>query len=363
MSAPRNVDTTLIIHPYTARKDLGAGHDRYAYELLANLPSYGVTIDRLESHRSRSMAGAALAEVEAVARLWRAPPGRVFHATATMNAMAPITARKHPLITTIHDVLWFFVRSRYDSHLKYILKTVGIKRAAAGSDLLIVPFQSTRQFLMEELKVDESKIRIVPYGVDHAQFCPPAAGETVPRPSFIPVGTKNVLFVGALSLGKGIDTLLRAFPAVVARIPEARLIIGSEGWDTKVVKSIWEESPVRDKMRFTGFIPEDQLRAAYVHADVTAFPSRYGFGLSTMESMACGTPTVSGRTLDAPEFIGDAGLLTDPESPDELAAQLVRVLTDSALHKELSAKGLVKSAAYGWDKTAEQTAAVYRSVV
>lgn len=355
------LDVTLIIHPYTARKDLGAGHDRYAYELIQNLPNQGVRVSRFESGEQRGMVGAALAEIRAVMRLsWPARARTIYHATATMNAMAPITARRHPLVTTIHDVLWFFVRDRYDSKLKYLVKTAGIRRAAHGSDVLIVPFGSTRQFLVDELKVAADRVHVVPYGVDHAQFRPPAAGEVVPRPSLFPAAEKIVLFIGATNLGKGIDTLLRCFPAVVREVPEAHLVVGSKGWDTPLLLELWEKSPVKQQIHFIGFVPEADLRAAYVHADVTAFPSRYGFGLATLESMACGTPTVSGRTLDAPEFIGDAGLMASPEDAEELAAQIVRLLRDQSLRQEITRKGLARSGDYRWSVTAERTAQVYR---
>jgi glycosyltransferase involved in cell wall biosynthesis len=112
-----------------------------------------------------------------------------------------------------------------------------------------------------------------------------------------------------------------------------------------------------------GFIPEGQLRSAYVHADLTAFPSRYGFGLATLESMACGTPTVSGRTLDAPEFIGDAGLMADPNDAGELATQIIRGLVDSELRENLIRRGLEKSGAYHWQQMAVETAAVYRTLL
>jgi len=358
------LDVTLVIHPYTARKDLGAGHDRYAYELLTNLPAFDVTVRRFESGEQRGLVGAALAEARAVARLaLTRAPSDVYHATATMNAMAPLTARKRPLVTTIHDVLWFFVRDRYDSSLKFRIKTAGIRRAALGSDCIIVPFQSTLRFLVDELRVPERRIHVIPYGVDHAQFHPPAADEKVPRPAAFPAHAERVvLFIGATNFGKGIDTLLRAFAAVARAAPDVHLVVGSKGWDTPQLKELWEASPAKEKIHFVGFIPEEELRAAYVHAAVTAFPSRYGFGLATLESMACGTPTVSGRTLDAPEFVGDAGLMADPENADELAEQIVRLLADDALARQLRSKGLAKSAQYRWDLTAKKTAETYRSL-
>ncbi len=357
------LDVTLVVHPYTARKDVGAGHDRYAYELAQRLPQAGCDVEVFSSGHLTTMAQAFAAEATAVARLALDRRRRVYHATATMNAMAPITSRKHPLVTSILDVLWFFVGNKYDSTLKYRLKSLGIRRAVRGSDAIIVPFPSQRDFIVGELGARAERIHIVSFGIDHEQFHPPRAGETVPRPAYMPTDGKNVLFVGALNFGKGIDTLIRCFHQVTRAVPEARLIVGSKGWDTPFIKKIWEESPARERIKFVGFIPEAELRAAYIHADVTCFPSRYGFGLAIGESMACGTPTVSGRVLDTPEFVGDAGLMANPDDPDELAAQIVKLLVDPALHAEYRRRGLAHVAPMTWKACAENTAAVYRSLL
>jgi glycosyltransferase involved in cell wall biosynthesis len=179
----------------------------------------------------------------------------------------------------------------------------------------------------------------------------------------MPTDSKNVLFVGALNLGKGIDTLIRCFHQVVRAVPDARLIVGSKGWDTPVVREIWQQSPGKDRIEFVGFIPESELRAAYIHADVSCFPSRYGFGLAIGESMACGTPTVSGRTLDAPDFVGDAGLMANPDDEDELAAQLIKLLADPKVHADYRQRGLDHMAKLTWERCAADTAEVYRTLV
>lgn len=356
-----SLDACLIVHPYTARPDVGYGHDRYAYELLRNLPQNGVFPYVFETGFNQNIREAFLAEGKAVTRLLFQRKWGVYHATATLNGQCAITARRHPLITTIHDVLWYFVGSKYDSKLKYILKRQGIARAAQNSDLIIVPYPSTGDFLISELGIPKNRVRVVHHGVDHSKFFPLQTGEKKVRPAKFPNG-KVVLFVGGVNVGKGVDTLICCFDAVVANVPDAQLVIGSKGWDVDTIRAIWERSRVKDHIHFIGFIPEEELRAAYLAADVMCFPSRLGFGLSTLEAMACGTPTVSGRTLDAPECVKDSGLMADPESPEELAHQLVRLLSDADFSREISAKGIANAAQYSWENTARKTAEIYKSL-
>jgi glycosyltransferase involved in cell wall biosynthesis len=352
----------FVIHPYTARKDTGAGHDRYAYELIKGVHDLGVKHSIFESGHLKKIGETFIAEAKAIGRLLLDGGNKIYHATAAMNAQAPITTGKHPLVTTIHDVLWFHVQSQFDSKLKFKLKTRGIRRAAERSDKLVVPFRSTYDFLESELKIPASRMALIPYGVDHESFYPQQNSENLPRPEFFPQDAKIVYFVGSLTLGKGVDTLMNCFPQVLKAVPEARLVIGSGGWHKTMFHQMWQDNPAKDKIVMAGFIPEDMMRSCYIHADVTCFPSRYGFGLPTLESMACGTPTVSGRTLDGPEFVGDAGLMTDPNSADELAAQIISILTKSELSQRLKTAGLQKADQYRWSTMAKQCVDLYTSM-
>ena len=92
-------------------------------------------------------------------------------------------------------------------------------------------------------------------------------------------------------------------------------------------------------------------------------PSYYeGFGLPPLEAMACGTPVIVSNVSSLPEVVGDAGFLVDPNSVDELAVALWRVLTDEPLRKQCIERGFKRAQSFSWDKAARQTLEVYRHV-
>lgn len=346
---PQKQDVILICHPYTARKDIGAGHDRYAHELLQVLRTKPVSHRMLDSGILTSAPKAAWSEALFPLRLSQ-HTAKVYHATASVPARSPVWLKKRPLITTIHDVIWYHVADQ-DKPWKAAYKKYCIKLAAQKSDLLIVPAISTKDSLMERFNVAEDRIRLVPYGIDHSHF----------YFSEKPVNAvKKILFVGATNRAKGVDSLIKCFHTVVKAYPNVELHIGSKGWDTPFLKNLLQDSPARHKIKFIGFIPEDKLREAYRDADIFVFPSRYGFGLSTFEAMACGTPTISGSALDAPDYIGDAGLLVDPENLESLAQAMISLLQDKKLYTELQARGLAKVRPYSWTKMGEAVYDVYR---
>jgi len=78
--------------------------------------------------------------------------------------------------------------------------------------------------------------------------------------------------------------------------------------------------------------------------------------------MACGTPVVGVRALDAPEFFADAGILAEPDDADDLANCLGRVLTDSDLQQDLSRRSIARAALFSWARTARENVSVYEKV-
>jgi len=118
-----------------------------------------------------------------------------------------------------------------------------------------------------------------------------------------------------------------------------------------------------DAVRFLGYVPREDLAALYGVARLCAYPSLYeGFGLPVAEAMACGCPVVTSNVSSLPEVAGDAAVLVDPRSVDEIAAGIAALWTDETRRRDLSAKGRVRATCFTWERTARATAAVYDAV-
>ena len=171
-----------------------------------------------------------------------------------------------------------------------------------------------------------------------------------------------MLYVGEVSRSKGVEVLIRAFAEVLKRVPDAELLIGGKNSKDQPMLEELARSLGIQRLTFLGFIPESDLADHYARATVMVFPSHCGFGLSSLEAMACGTPVVGVKALDAPEFFADAGLLAEPDNVPELADCLARVLESSELQAELNKKSLARAELFSWARTARETADVYAKV-
>ncbi|MBW6475094.1 MAG: glycosyltransferase, partial [Anaerolineaceae bacterium] len=102
----------------------------------------------------------------------------------------------------------------------------------------------------------------------------------------------------------------------------------------------------------------------YNMAKVFVYPSFYeGFGLPVLESMACGTPVITSNISSMPEFVGDSGLLIDPNDISSIQNALRDLLLNDRLRLELSGHALKRSKEFTWKETARKTLDVYRRVL
>lgn len=222
-----------------------------------------------------------------------------------------------------------------------------------------VPFlvisESTRRDLMAR-GLDARHIVVSHCGMDHSRYSPGGAKEEAP----------TVAFVGRLRRYKGVDVLLEAFARLSRRLPAARLVILGDGPHRTALEARARALGLGDRATFTGFLPAPEkvrrLRAAWV----TALPSpKEGWGLTVIESNACGTPVVASRSPGLVDSVQDgvSGLLVPHGDAAAFAESLERVLTDAALREHLARGGLAWARRFDWDRSAEEAWQVAHAVV
>jgi glycosyltransferase involved in cell wall biosynthesis len=173
-----------------------------------------------------------------------------------------------------------------------------------------------------------------------------------------------ILYVGRIYPMKNVRGLVEAFAKLRDRIPHSLVIAGIKHYKTEPDFAAIDKYALHDRVIPTGFVEEEDLPALYSMADAFVLPSLYeGFGIPLLEAMACGCPIVTSKAGSCPEVVDGAGVLVDPHNTAEIAEGIYKVLTDRELAAELVRKGYLRVAQFSWEKCAQETLDVIRSVV
>ncbi|HEX7593459.1 MAG TPA: glycosyltransferase family 1 protein [Anaerolineae bacterium] len=244
---------------------------------------------------------------------------------------------------------------------------LAVSLAARTATRIIASSVATRADLVTLLRVPREKIDVIPLAAD-ACFAPQPAAEIARVRAKYALPDEYVLSVGINKPHKNIAALIEAWQSL-GDLSRTLVIAGARDAQSAQQAAVENRKPVLSeaegsRIQFIHNVDDRDLPALYSGAAVFVMPSLYeGFGLPTLEAMACGAPVICSNTSSLPEVVDDAALLIDPHSVDEMAVAIERVLSDAALRDELRAKSLARAAQFSWERTARETLAVYRSVV
>ena len=305
----------------------GAGTARYLRKLLGALESE----PGLELRRHRFPGSSR--------------PAKVARDTAWYLGALPIISRRDdvlhlpahrgpllsssPLVVTVHDLAVLRHPETFNGWTRTYSRLV-LPRLARAASRVIAVSEFTARDVVEQLGVDQDRIRVIPHGVEEP-FTPhgPAAGG------------EYVLAVGTLEPRKN-------FPRVVLAAERAGIdvrVVGAPGWGDVDVESV-------------GFVGDDELARLYRGSAALVYPSLYeGFGLPVLEAMASGTPVVTSTGSAPAEVANGAAVLVDPLDVEAIAQGIKEAIRR---RDELRAAGLERAEGFTWEAAARATAAVYR---
>jgi mannosylfructose-phosphate synthase len=239
-----------------------------------------------------------------------------------------------------------------------------------AAELVLATTPQQLDLLTGEYEAEPGKCRMVPPGYDDTRFFP--VGEASRQSIRRRLGVEGhvILAIGRLARNKGYDLLIRAFGVVAQRDPEARLLLAIGGATMTPAeeallgecKAIASGTGLEDRVTFRGFVADEDLADHYRAADVFALSSRYEpFGMTAIEAMACGTPTVvtvHGGLYRALTF-GRHALYADPLDPTDLGIMILKILRHPRLRTRLSRMGSHKARSlFTWTGIAQQLAAI-----
>ena len=224
-----------------------------------------------------------------------------------------------------------------------------------NADKVVTISNYTRRALIEGMQVRDSKIIIIHPGVDTIRFSQKIECTDVIRKYQLD-RKKIILTVGRISskeMYKGHDMVISALPRVSSQIPDVVYLVVGSGDDMERLQGLVRDLGLEEKVIFAGYVPDEELPQYYNACELYVMPSREknekdgkgkkveGFGIVFSEANACGKPVIGGRSGGVEDAVidGVTGLLVDPNSVDEIAGAIVKLLTDNALARRLAERG------------------------
>jgi len=292
----------------------------------------------------------------------------ICHITSQNLATLLRLQRMPPTIVTVHD-LYFppeHTRSRNFTTFEHWFDRLAISGIMQAKEIIAIS-EYTKRTIVDRLHYPEERIRVIYRAVDTSVFKPLAVSGEFRAKYGLPQEALLVLYVGSEDPRKNLTTLIEAFSQVSASIPNAILVkAGSVHFHQEAarIRQRVEDLGIKSKVRFIEDLPDDDLPLLYNIADVFVLPSLLeGFGLPALEAMACGKPVIAANASSLPEVVGEAGLLFDPRSADELAAALIHLLKDADLRLKLGQMATTRARTFSLAQQASQTWQVYSQVM
>lgn len=222
--------------------------------------------------------------------------------------------------------------------------------AAHRSSRLIAASQATRDDLLRYYRISADKIHVIGHGVESRFF--EIAARRRPEPF--------LLYVSTLHPHKNQGRLIRAFAGFREAHPEFTLVLaGMRGFHTRPLEALVEQLRLEKAVRFTGWIPREELFDLYARAHAFIYPSTFeGFGMPVPEALAAGIPTACSAIEPLKTIAGDAAVLFDPLDEGALRQAMEAVSFDEDLRARLVEAGQRRAARFSWRAAAEATLAV-----
>lgn len=265
-------------------------------------------------------------------------------------------------VITIHDLVAFLYP---DSHNKKatIIEKLLLRRALKKAAHVVAVSKNTGSDILDHFQCEAGKISVIHCAAGgEFQPIPPENLQKFRIQTNLPASF--FLAVGTLEPRKNYPNLIRAFQKVSKRFPDYHLlVVGKKGWQYGPIYELVKAGYLNKKVHFLNYLSTKSLVNLYNLAHALVFPSFYeGFGMPPLEAMQCGCPVIASHTSSMPEVAGDSALLINPESPDQIADAMIKLIKDPGLHAQLKAGGTKRAGKFSWEKSARELLKIFKKI-
>lgn len=280
----------------------------------------------------------------------------------------PLLARPKKLVVNLHDIGVNMLPRNFRTASGFVERWANWSNMR-NADLILTDSEYSKNDMISAWNVSAERIVVTYLGVDLNLFQsrPLLPSEKKGLLARYGLNRDYILYVGAIVRKKNLAKLIQSYQLMRSRREDLdfQLVLCGRQWPNGYaeISMFCEDPELKGSIIFTGCVPNHDLALLYRGAACFAMPSLYeGFGLPLVEAMASGAPAISSNRSCLPEIGGNAALYFNPESVEEMSTVLERVLTDSTLREDLSARGVERARQFTWENCARTTLEAFKTL-
>lgn len=250
------------------------------------------------------------------------------------------------LLVTVHDLIHFKFPHLFKPAIRVAVGKFFMRQVRKKAAVVFTGSHTTKNDLQELFRFDESKIKVIYYGIADIFF------QQEPQPSFYDF--PYMLYTGNLKPHKNLPVLLEAFSLIKDRFPDFRLVLAGVLPDRSFRQAL-AHLGIADRVVTKGYLAQQDLIRFIDGSEFFVFPSLYeGFGFPPLEAMARKKAVISSPGGSLKEILGDNALYFSPDSAEELAEKLTLFIENGEAKKDYEKKSFAHSSNFLWDKTLKE---------
>jgi len=257
-------------------------------------------------------------------------------------------------INVIHDLNFEHFPSFFSPLVRKYL-TFFFPRFAKKANHLVTVSQFSKKDIIDRYHIDGEKISVVYNAAsdDFFEIDEETKKETIMR---ITQGSPYFVFVGSAHKRKNVERIMQAFDQFREKYPHYKFVFaGSNKYWDEDIKRTYKQLKYKSDIVFTGYISTVEMNLVVSSAIAMVYTSLFeGFGVPIVEGFAARIPVITSNVTSMPEIAGNAALLVNPLSMEEIVNAMERVATDELLRTKLIQLGEERNRLFSWDNSAQQ---------
>lgn len=293
-------------------------------------------------------------------------PNLIFSPTHYVPRFCPSETKR---IVTIFDLSFLHFPEMFNKRDLWQLKN-WTRFSIENADHIITISSFSKQDIIDQYKLNKNEITVSYPGFNKEKYkLQVSTHNSQDILKKYEIEEPYIIYIGTIQPRKNIPRLIEAF-ARVAKDSKVQLVIvgktrgeGRQGWMYGDILKLPQALGIEQKVKFLGYVPIEDLSLLLSNASSFINPSLWeGFGMPVVEAMACGVPVIVSKVSSLPEVAGDAGLLVDPYSIDQIEQAIRLLIADKKLRYKYSKKGILQAKKFSWDKMAKSVLKVFENI-